>query len=351
MTDPVFFAPSRVLTVSAIAEITGAQLENPAHGPVEIFGVASASESRPGSLVYVEGARRDLVRSTQAAAVICDSEAATLIPDGVAVLVTNRPQIAFVRIVRELFGAAARPIDWTGLPGVAPNATIAADARIEDGATIEAGASIGPGAVIGRGTLVASNAVIGRNCRIGRDGYIGPGAAVQCALIGDRVSIQQSAAIGQAGFGFVVLDGGPVRIPHIGRVIIQNDVEIGANTTVDRGTLGDTVIGEGTKIDNLVQIAHNVLIGRSCMIAALCGLSGSVTLGDGVMLGGRVGIADHVTVGAGAMIAAASGLMHDVPPGERWAGAPARPVREFFREVAAIRNLIKSKPSKRGANE
>ncbi|MGO4833705.1 UDP-3-O-(3-hydroxymyristoyl)glucosamine N-acyltransferase, partial [Rhizobiaceae sp. 2RAB30] len=135
-------------------------------------------------------------------------------------------------------------------------------------------------------------------------------------------------------------------IPQIGRVIMQNDVEIGANTTVDRGAMGDTVIGEGTKIDNLVQIAHNVRIGRGCVIAGHCGLSGSVTMGDFVMLGGRVGIADHITIGDRVQIAASSGLMHDVPSGERWAGSPARPMREFFKEVAAIRSLMKPKSSK-----
>jgi len=135
-------------------------------------------------------------------------------------------------------------------------------------------------------------------------------------------------------------------VPQIGRVIIQDDVEIGANTTVDRGTMADTIIGEGTKIDNLVQIAHNVRIGRHCAIAAQCGLSGSVTLGDFVMLGGSVGIVDHVTVGTGAQLAARSGVMHDIPAGERWGGAPAQPMRDFFREVNAIRNLVKARTRK-----
>ena len=138
----------------------------------------------------------------------------------------------------------------------------------------------------------------------------------------------------------------PEKIHQCGRVVIQDDFEIGENTTVDRGALSDTVIGEACKIDNLVQIAHNVRIGRACLIAALCGISGSVTLGDGVMLGGSVGLADHITVGSGAAIAARSGVMNDVPPGERWAGAPARPIKDFFREVAAIRKLTGDKAAK-----
>jgi len=188
---------------------------------------------------------------------------------------------------------------------------------------------------------VAPNAVIGRHCRIGRDSYVGPGASLQYALVGNRVIIHGGARIGQDGFGFVPGAKGPERVPQIGRVVIQDDVEIGSNTTVDRGAMADTVIGEGTKIDNLVQIAHNVRIGRGCIIAGHCGLSGSVTLGDFVMLGGRVGIADHITVGDRAQVAASSGLMYDIPAGERWAGMPAQPMRDFFRELSAIRAFTK----------
>ena len=184
--------------------------------------------------------------------------------------------------------------------------------------------------------------------QIGRDCFIGPGVTVQYALVGNRVIIHGGAQVGQDGFGFVGGARGPERIPQIGRVIIQDDVEIGANTTVDRGAMADTVIGEGTKIDNLVQIAHNVRIGRGCIIAGHCGLSGSVTLGDFVMLGGRVGIADHISIGSFAQVAASAGLMHDIPQGERWAGSPARPMRDFFREVAAIRGL--TKPRKGDSN-
>jgi UDP-3-O-[3-hydroxymyristoyl] glucosamine N-acyltransferase len=212
---------------------------------------------------------------------------------------------------------------------------------VEEGAIIEAGAVIGPGVGIGSGTIVAPNAVLGRYCQIGRDGYVGPGASVQYALIGNRVVIHGGARVGQDGFGFVGGAKGPERMPQIGRVVIQDDVEIGSNTTVDRGAMADTVIGEGTKIDNLVQIAHNVRIGRGCIIAGHCGISGSVTLGDFVMLGGRVGIADHLTIGDRVQVAASSGLMYDIPAGERWAGMPAQPMRDFFRELSAIRNFTK----------
>ena len=166
---------------------------------------------------------------------------------------------------------------------------------------------------IGTGTIIAPNAVVGRGCRIGRNCYVGPNAVVQYALLGDRVIVHAGAKIGQDGFGFTFGKSGPERIPQIGRVIIQDNVEIGANSTIDRGALDDTVIGENTKIDNLVQIAHNVRIGRNCVIAGLTGISGSVTVGDNVMVGGGVGIADHLTIGIGAQLAARSGFMHDVP--------------------------------------
>jgi UDP-3-O-[3-hydroxymyristoyl] glucosamine N-acyltransferase len=181
--------------------------------------------------------------------------------------------------------------------------------------------------------------VVGPDVRIGRDGKIGAGATVTHALIGDRVIIHPGCRIGQDGFGYQMNAGRHGKIPQVGRVIIQDDVEIGAGSTIDRGAMGDTVIGEGTKIDNLVQIGHNVSIGRHCIIVAQTGISGSVTLEDWVMLGGQVGIADHLTIGEGAQIGASSGLMHDVPAGAKWVGTPAKPAREFFREISALRRL------------
>jgi UDP-3-O-[3-hydroxymyristoyl] glucosamine N-acyltransferase len=163
---------------------------------------------------------------------------------------------------------------------------------------------------------------------------VGASASIGVALIGDGVRLAAAVVIGEPGFGVAVGPRGLIDVPQLGRVIIQDNVSIGAHTCVDRGAFDDTVIGENTKIDNLVQIAHNVTIGRNCVIAGHCGLSGSAVLGDGVQLGGRVGLADHVVIGAGARLAAASGVMRDVPAGETWCGAPARPRRQFFREVA-----------------
>lgn len=344
MTDPVFFAPSRRYTTAEIAALTGAQLLDPDAAETEITRIAPATAAGSGSLVFIEGQRNQhMLKGLVAAAVLCPADLSAAVPAGIARLVTPRPQYAFAQIGRLLYPTAATPSPVTGQFGISPAAHISPLARIEDEVTVEPGAVIGAGAALGRGTVVGPNAIVGASCQIGRDCFIGANATIQNALVGDRVFIHNGAQVGNDGFGFVAGPRGPERIPQIGRVIIQNDVEIGANTTVDRGAMSDTVIGEGSKIDNLVQVAHNVVIGRGCIIAGHSGLSGSVTIGDFVMLGGRVGVADHVSIGDRAQIAASSGLMHDVPAGQRWAGSPARPIREFFREVATIRALMKPK--------
>lgn len=342
MTEPVFFVPSRRYTVAEVADLTGSTIANPAYSETSIETIAAAGDGSANALVFVEGKRNaGLMEKLGAAAVLCPPEFADKAPAGVAVLVNPRPQQAFAMVGRLLFPAAATPEALTSETGISPQAFVDPAAHVEEGAIVEAGAVVGPGVGVGSGTIIAPNAVVGRNCQIGRNGYVGPGASVQYALIGNRVVIHGGARIGQDGFGFVGGARGPERMPQIGRVIIQDDVEIGSNTTVDRGAMADTVIGEGTKIDNLVQIAHNVRIGRGCIIAGHCGISGSVTLGDFVMLGGRVGIADHLTIGDRVQVAASAGLMYDIPAGERWAGMPAQPMRDFFRELSAIRNFTK----------
>lgn len=350
MSDPVFFVPSRRFTVAEVAALTGAGLSDPSHADIEISGIASVTEGGTGKLVYADGQRfAPLLAGLNAAAVLCPAELASSVPRQVAALSVARPQAAFAQVARLLFPSAASPRGFTGEIGVSAAAHVDPSAVIEPGATVEAGALVGAGAAIGSGTVVCANAIVAASCQIGRDCYIGPSAVVECALLGNRVVIHGGAMIGRAGFGFVGGRDGPERIPQIGRVVIQDNVEIGANTTVDRGAIGDTVIGEGTKIDNLVQVAHNVRIGRGCIIAGHCGLSGSVVLGDNVMLGGRVGIADHMVVGSGAQIGAAAGVMNDIPPGERWVGSPAVPMREFFRQVAAMRAM--GRKGKGGADD
>lgn len=348
MTDPVFFVPTRRYTAAEVANLTGAELADTRHSGIEIDGIASAADGGEGKLVYVEGRKNaKLLEAMEAAAVLCTADVAAAVRPGIAVLVTRKPQAAFAAIGRLMFPAAASPKALTGETGISPGAHVDPSARLEDGVIVEPGAVIGPGAAIGAGTIVAPNSVIGKLCQIGRDCYVGPGATVQATLAGNRVIIHAGARIGQDGFGFTAGASGPERIPQIGRVVIQDNVEIGANSTVDRGAMADTVIGENSKIDNLVQIAHNVRIGRNCLIAGLVGISGSVTVEDNVVMGGGVGIADHITIGAGAQLAAGSGFMNNVPAGEVWAGYPAEPMALAMRSFALLRKL-RTERTKRG---
>jgi len=223
--------------------------------------------------------------------------------------------------------------------GVAPGAHVHPAARLESDVTVDPGAVIGPRAEIGARTRIGATAVIGPGVRIGRECCIGTGASVSHCLIGDRVIVHPGSRIGQDGFGYVMGPGGHLKVPQIGRVIIQDNVEIGAGTTIDRGANRDTVIGEGTKIDNLVQVGHNVVIGRHCILVAQTGIAGSVTLGDFVVLGARVGVNNHVKIGEGAQIAAVSVVHGDVPPGSRWGGIPAKPLKVWFREMTLLEQM------------
>jgi UDP-3-O-[3-hydroxymyristoyl] glucosamine N-acyltransferase len=342
MTEPLFFKRPQGLSAAEIAALTGAEPYRGADPDRRIFGIAPLDRAGPSDLSLIDNARfLSQLDSTHAGICLATSRFAERAPAGTTVLVAREPYRAFVTTARALFPEALRPSAWSDAARGAQGAAIDPTARLEAGVTVDAGAVIGPRAEIGSGTLIGANAVIGPDVRIGRDCAIGAGTTVSHALIGDRVILHPGVRLGQDGFGYVPGRAGHLKVPQIGRVIVQDDVEIGAGTTIDRGASRDTMIGEGSKIDNLVQIGHNVTVGRHCLIAGQAGISGSVTLGDFVMLGGKAGLADHLTVGEGAQIGAHAGVMHDVPAGAQWIGAPARPVKEFFREVAVLRRLAR----------
>jgi UDP-3-O-[3-hydroxymyristoyl] glucosamine N-acyltransferase len=343
MAQPTFFEPPPVSTLGEIAALAKAELADPSRAGQQIRGLASLDEAGPMHLAFFDNLKYvDQLASTKAGALLVSPRFEREVPSHVAVLRAAQPFRAFVQIAREWHRDSLRPQSWFGCEGIAPSAIIDPTARLEDGVVVEPLVVIGAHAEIGAGTIVGAGAVIGPHVRIGRDCNVGARSAIQCALIGNNVLIHPGCSIGQDGYGFIFFGPeGHLKVPQTGRVLIQNDVEIGAGTTIDRGSLRDTVIGEGTKVDNQVQIGHNVTIGRRCLLAAQIGLAGSLTIGDNVALGAKVGINNHLKIGDGAQVTAMSAVKDDIPPNGRWGGHFAKPTKQWFREILAVERLVR----------
>ncbi|MEM8771750.1 MAG: UDP-3-O-(3-hydroxymyristoyl)glucosamine N-acyltransferase [Pseudomonadota bacterium] len=331
MPDPRFFVSGPDVSVKDALKLINAHDDQATlfdEGDVRIAQAAApeTADLQTAAVFCINDETAAALSSKSFGLCITTEKFASLLQGKGAIIISASPRAAFARLASALH-CPIRQEDTTKAP------VIGGGSDIHETAIISAGVEIGAGAEIGAYAVIGPNVVIGSGVRIGAH------ASVGFALIGENVSILAGARIGEAGFGFASDAAGLVRVPQLGRVIIGDHVEIGANSCVDRGALGDTVIKAGAKIDNLVQIGHNVTIGRNSIIAAQAGLSGSVSIGDNVLIGGQVGIADQVSVGDGAALAAQAGLMRDVPAGERWGGTPARRARDWLRETAALSKL------------
>lgn len=335
MANTQFFCRRGPFSLGSIAERVGASLSSSAFAELPIYDLAPLDTARATDLsLFSSGAYREAAQGSRAGAVITTPKLGALMPADMCLLYATDPHLAFAHIGHLFY--PARALD----PGIHATAFVHPGALIADGCQIDAGARLACGVTLGAGCHIEANAVIADGVCLGDECVIGANSTIRHALIGSRVHIGSNSCIGGQGFGFVHTPGGLRRLAHLGLVIIDDDVKIDSNSSVDRGTLADTVIGRGTVIDNLVQIAHNVQIGRNCVLAAQVGIAGSAKVGDNVMIGGQSAIADHITIGSNARIAARSGVMRDVPAGEAWGGAPALPIRQWHRQTVELARLI-----------
>ncbi len=318
MADPRFFDKQGSLKLKDVVRLSGAALGEGVDPEIVIDDVGSLEQADAGQVSFLDNVKyKQAFAQTSAGAVFVRDELKAIAPSGTAVLISDNPYRAYALTAQHFY------------PQAILKENISKDAHIAKSAKIGKNCVIEPGAVI------MDNVEIGDYCKIGAN------AVISHAIIGSYVSIYRGACIGQDGFGFAIDPKGFVKVPQLGRVIIEDHVEIGANTTIDRGAGPDTVIGAGTWIDNLVQIGHNVKIGKGCVIVSQVGISGSTVLEDYVMIGGQAGLAGHLRVGKGVKIAAQSGIMRDIPAGSEVMGSPAIPIRQFMRQTATLNRLVK----------
>jgi UDP-3-O-[3-hydroxymyristoyl] glucosamine N-acyltransferase len=338
MADPRFFHRAGPFTLDALAALTGARLLRPQEDKQLYRDVAPLEIAGPEDVSFLENRKYiEAFRHSHAGAAFVDEKAVEQAPPGVALLISKDPYKAYA-LAAQAFYPPAHPVARRAPSAIVdPAADVPEDCDIGPNVVIDAGARLGMRCNVGANTVIAMGVEIGDDCRIGAN------VTLSHCVIGSRVVLHPGVRIGQEGFGFAPDRKAPIKIPQLGRVVIGDDVDIGANTTIDRGSGHDTIIGSGSMIDNLVQIGHNVVLGRCCILAGQVGISGSTKLDDFVMVGGQGGLAGHLHIGSGARIAAKSGLMRDVPAGETVCGSPAVPLTEFMRQVAVLQRLAKKK--------
>ncbi|MFA5957649.1 UDP-3-O-(3-hydroxymyristoyl)glucosamine N-acyltransferase [Hyphomicrobium sp.] len=339
MADLRFFRRAGPFKLSEIAAHLGADVLEAERGSIPIHDIGDLDTAEAGEIsVFTDARYLDGLGRTRAEAVICSRELAGHAGDSTLLMFVKDPRLAYAQVGHLFYPRPALE------SGVHPMACVDPTAAIGEGSQIDAGAVIGRGVEIGSGCHIGPNAVLGEGVRLGDNTKIGANTTISHALIGQRVEIETGVTIGSQGFGFVPGPNGLMRMLQLGRVVIEDDVQIGANCAIDRGATGDTVIGSGTVLDNLVHIAHNVRIGRQCVICAQVGIAGSTRVEEGVMMGGQVGVGDHLKVGARARIAAKSGVMRNVEPAAVMGGFPAVSIKNWHRQTIGLARLSRSAP-------
>lgn len=333
MADPRFFQKPVPKTLSDIAALAGGTL-TAGDGAVLFDDVAPLDQAGPAQLSFFDNIRyKESFTASKAGACIVSEKAASFAPPGMPLIISKNPYKSYALVAQAFYPDTYPAADISAAAYVDPSAAVAKGCVVEPGAVIKAHAKIA------EGCWIEANAVIGEGVQIGPKSRIGANATVSHAVIGAGVRLYPGVRVGQDGFGFAIDPAGHVKVPQLGRVLIEDHVEIGANSTIDRGAGPDTIIGSGTWIDNLVQIGHNVRIGRGCVLVAQSGVAGSTTLEDFSVLAAQAGVAGHLRIGKGARIGAKAGVMRDVPAGEEQLGAPAVPVKDFMRQVVALKRL------------
>lgn len=338
MADPRFFDRRGPFTLAEIAALTGATVGEGADPERRVDDVAPLDTAGPDDLTFIDNPKYlDAFAVTKAGACFVAPKNAARAPAGLALLLSRQPYKAYA-LAAQAFYPAPR-----GSGTVHPTAVVAATARLGEGVSLAPYVVIEDGAEIGAGTSIGAGSVVGRNVVIGEGCWIGPQVALGHCLIGAGTVLHPGVKIGQDGFGFAPDPAGHIKVPQLGRVLIGRRCEIGANTTIDRGAGPDTVVGDGCWIDNLVQIGHNVTLGRGCILVAQSGVAGSSHLDDFVAIGAQAGVAGHLTLAMGAQVAAQGGVMTDIGAGETFAGSPAMPIKQYFRQVAVTKRLALKK--------
>ena len=334
MTDPKFFPKSKKLTLDQISKLTKVSLPKSINKNIVFLDISTLEKASKDNVSFLDNKNYiNQFKKTRAGACFFKKDFIDIAPKNMIHLVCENPYYSYAIIAN-----AFHPIKNLS-PKIHPKAHIETSAKYDKTVQIDSGAVISKNVIIGSNCLISSNTVISSDVTIGDNTIIGPNCTIAYSIIGSNVRIKYGARIGQDGFGFAQNKNVNLKVPQLGRVLIKDNVEIGSNCTVDRGSGPDTIIGEGTKLDNLVQIGHNVELGKNCIMVAQSGISGSTKVGNNVIIGGQVGIAGHLKIGNNVKIAAKSGVMKNLEDGSIVGGVPSVPINDWHRQTIILKKL------------